>query len=228
VTFLELTTRTLRRSDEDPTTPAAYTVAQAKAAINEGLLLMGLLTLYVERTVSFPVTSGVGLYRMLLTYSDWLAPLRIEQAGVKVKPARLVDLAARDLSWRLASGAVTRYAHIGFDLLAFYKRPVEGNLDITYVACPTPLVADGDVPELPDEVHPLLVKFGIYRLRYELGGQDFNEGLTGFADFIAGAIKLGDAVRVKSVGLGYDLYPIELRQFDVPKLKPAKVGTDGN
>lgn len=218
MTLLEIRTRVLRRAGEDPIAPVSYTAADADAAINEGLQFFGLLTLCVERTVSFPVPGSTGLHRMLLSYPDWLAPLRIAQAGVKVKPSRIADLAALDLTWRLASGTVSRYAHLGFDLLALYKRPTAGTLDIVYAACPATLAADGGVPEIPVEYHPLLASYALYRLRFDSGGQDFNAGLALLKEFLAGAAKLGAFVRTRSLGVRYDKLPFELEQADLSRL----------
>jgi hypothetical protein len=216
--FSDIRTRTLRRVDEDPAAPVSYTAADAGNAINEGLQFFALLTLCVERTVSFPVVAGTGLYHMLLTYADWLVPLRIAQAGVKVRPARLGDLAARDLAWRLASGAVSRYAHLGFDFLALYARPTSGTLQIVYAACPAVLAADGDVPEIPVEYHPLLVVYAVYRLRFDTGGQDFAAGLPLLKEFLVGAAKMAAFIRARSLGLRYDKLPFELEQYDVSRL----------
>jgi hypothetical protein len=216
--FSDIRARVLKRLDEDPTAPVSYTAADAGNAINEGLQFFGLLTLCVERTVAFPIVAGTGLYHMLLTYGDWLVPLRIAQAGVKVRPARLGDLGARDLSWRLASGAVSRYSHLGSDLLALYKRPTGGTLSIVYAACPALLALDADVPEIPAEYHPLLVLYGIYRLRFDTGGQDFAAGLPLFKEFLAGAAKMAGFVRTRSLGLRYDKLPFELEQYDVSRL----------
>jgi hypothetical protein len=216
--FSDIRARVLKRLDEDPTAPVSYTAADANNAINEGLQFFGLLTLCVERTVAFPVVAGTGEYQMLSTYADWLVPLRIAQAGAKVRPARLGDLAARDLAWRAASGAVSRYSHQGGNLLVLYKCPTGGTISITYAACPAILAGDNDVPEIPVEYHPLLVLYGIYRLRFDTGGQDFAAGLPLFKEYLAGAAKMAGFIRTRSLGLRYDKLPFELEQYDVSRL----------
>jgi hypothetical protein len=216
MTLGQLRTRTLRRLDEDPAAPVTYTAAEVDAALNEGQQLFVLLTLCLEKTVTFP-PDGSGFHRMLQTYPDWLVPLRIARNGVKVKPARLAELDALDGRWSIAAGEPERYAMQGFDLLSLSSAG-QAALTITYAHAPAVMALDADAPQIPGEFHALLIEYALYRVRVKLGAQEFAGGLRHLAVFLDGASKFGKFTRARAAGLQYDVLPFELRFPELSKL----------
>jgi hypothetical protein len=218
-----------QRLNEGQTGFVSYPKAEIIAAVNEAQRFFCLLTLGLEITQTWTVPGFAPgaqntIFRMLTVFPDWICPLRITTtAGAKVRPARLEDLAALDSQWMMSLGAPKRYASRGVDLVALYPQPSAATpLAVTYARAPVLVVNDGDVPELPDEYHPRLVDYGIYRLRQGEGAQEFEAALALFGSFLDGATHYGNYVRSRNLGSRYDTVPIELDKFDrsqVPQLR---------
>jgi hypothetical protein len=134
-------------------------------------------------------------------------------AAPKLRPATIYQLTALDPAWLNATGAPTRYGVIGADLLFLDKSPVqEGTkLLITYARSPVPLVADGDVPEIPDADHQALIQYGEFRLRANEGGQELASAAGLLKSFLECAKQRADQVRARSAAQGYDVSPAELK-----------------
>lgn len=163
-----------QRLNEGATGPTYYPAAEIVAAINEGSRLLALLTLCLEKTVTWSVTANTTFFRMLTIYSDWIVPLRIADAsGNKIRPARLDQLAALNPTWITSPGTPTRYASAGVDLMALYGQPAAGgtSLTVTYAYSPPLLISDADTPLFQPEYHPQLVNYAVYRLRQGEGLQ---------------------------------------------------------
>ncbi len=219
MTFLELQTRTLKRLDEDTAAPVTYTLADVKAALNEGYLFFVLLTLCLEKTVSYTVQAATTFQHALTDQADFLAPLRVRAGAAKVRPATLADLDALDPAWKAATGSVSRYGCLGFDLLFFYKRlAAPGTVELTYAYSPAEMAADGDVPAIPGEYHPVLPQYAVYRVRESLGAEELVRGLGDLETFLLDAGQLARQVRARSIALGYDKLPFELEKFDLSRL----------
>jgi hypothetical protein len=205
--------------------PTSYPTTEITAAVNEGLRLFATLTLCIEKTAAWAVTPAQTFQHMMLIFADWLAPLRISTAtGAKVRPARLSELWALDSAWVASPGPPTRYASMGFDLVALYQQPAAGGTVLTcqYAACPPPLVNAGDVPAIPLEYHEQLVKYGIYRCRQPEGSEPLESVLPLLEEFLAAAQDYAEFVRARNVGAGYDTLPMELALFDRSTLVGSK------
>lgn len=217
---LELQTRLLTRLGDDPTASQDqqyYTHAEALVWLNAAQRLFCMLSLCLETTATFDLRlDGTAFYHMLNYFGDWILPLRVRvTGGLKLRPARLADLAALDSQWGLAAGVPIKYALTGFDLMAVYKQPAAStSLDITYARCPAPLILPTDVPEIPPQYHPLLIDGAIPIMRAKEGAQELQKVVALWARYLDGAQKLGDYIRARNREQGYDYLPIELARFD--------------
>ncbi len=227
-----MSNRTLERLDEidagDTAPSAVYYGAggEVTAALNEAQRFFVLLTLALETTATFTLPAyGVDVttpfYHMRSSYPDWLLPLRVTLlTGTRVRPTRIQDLDLFDSGWQTTTAtAPLRYAALGFDFMVVYPQVEEElAINITYAQAPVPLVSDTDVPQIPEEHHPDLVDYAVYRLRMKEGGQEFQKVLTYFNRFLDGAQAYGNYVRARNIGSGYDKEPFEMELFDRSKL----------
>lgn len=200
--------------------PTYYNSTAALDALNVAQRLFCLLTLCLETTGTLVVSSSTNWYKALTTFNDWLTPLRIrrESDGVKLEPARLSDLDALDPAWQAATGTVERYACLGFDLIATYRKPASGTVNLTCTYAKSPAVMTSGSPEIPEEYHACLVDGALPILRAMEGAQELAKVLDRFDRFMAAAAKLGAYVRQRNLGLRYDRVPFELETFDRSKL----------
>ena len=226
-TSVQLTDMSARVSQRlaEAASPVFYPGAEIIAAINEGLRFFTLLTLALERTATwtvppFSVNGSVPYFHLLQYFPDFIVPLRIATStGAKVRPASLTDLDSLDSQWWNSPGNPMRYASLGVDLVALYQQfPVGGTLQVTYARGPVPLVQPGDVPEIPEQFHPRLIDYAIYRCRMVEGSNEFGKALPYFNSFLDGAQVYGDFVRERSKAQKYDRMPYELSRFDRKKL----------
>ncbi len=217
----DIVSRVLARLDQP--NGGYYTYAEALSAVNEGMRFFALLTLGIQRRVTEAITLGSGnpSLRMLTVIGDWLMPLRVTLPnGAVLRPSRLADLDALDSGWQSTTPALpSRYAALGFDFTAFYPQ-WSGPLELTFVyaAAPIAVVAGTDVPEIPPEYHPDLVDYGVYRLRFREGGQEFQKALPYFQRFLDGAKKYASFIRARNLASRYDKLPFELERADLSTL----------
>jgi hypothetical protein len=208
--------------------PTSYPTLEIIAALNEAQRLFCLLTLGLEKTTSWPGAGATTFFHMLTTNSglffDWIVPLRVATTtGAKVRPSGLEELTALDSQWVASPGSPSRYVHVGADLLGLYQQPAGGaTLKVTYARAPLVLAGDTDVPEIPAEYHPELVKFGIYRCRQSEGGEEFAKTLPMLNEYLDAAQKYADYVRERNNGSRYDNQPFELSSFDRSQLMNLK------
>lgn len=225
MTFLELQTELLERLGDDISAPVQhYTVSEAKSWLNAAQRLFVLYTLCLETTVTLTITgSSPATRRMMLTYADWLAPLRIRiSGGAKLKPCRLSDLAALDSAWTASVGTPTRYVHSGFDLLGLYKHPSSDTpVSVTYARGPALLSLDADVPEIPVRFHPALIDAAIPLSRVKEGANEWSKTLPLWDRFMEATQEQAAIVRARSRELGYDAMPPELQRFDMSRMAKA-------
>lgn len=196
--------------------PTSYPTLEIIAALNEAQRLFCLLTLALEVTAAWAPAIATTFFHMLTIFSDWIAPLRIATStGAKVRPSGLEELTALDSQWIASPGNPYRYVHVGADLLGLYQQLLAGaTLNVTYARCPVVMVNDTDVPEIPAEYHPELVKFAIYRCRQMEGGEEFAKTLPMLDEYLDAAQKFADYVRERNQGTRYDNLPFELSSFD--------------
>jgi len=228
VDFSQLQTRVKERLDE-PSTPVYWTAAEIKEAINKAQRAFCLLTLAVERTASFNLTANTAFYLISEQIEDFLVPLRVTASGARVLPFTIHELNLSSLVWRTTTGTPTRYAQLGFDLLAISPVPAGAgaSLAITYAASPVTLTGNGDMPEIPEEHHPCLIDYAIWWLRAKEGGQEFAKTTDGLKSFLDSAQMYAEFMRARSKGQLYDRQPFDLSSFDRGRLlkvalKPAR------
>ena len=212
----------LQRLDEDPTgqISGTWTDAEVDAAINEGQMLMVLITLCLEATFAFQLAAATWNYNPFAQLPDWIAPLRCRMGGLKVRAARMADLDALDTAWRAKTrDAASRYGTLGWSLIYFYPQlKASGSVDLTYARSPVVMVADTDVPEVPEQHHNALADYGVYHCRQKLGGLELEKGLAFLARFFESSKQLGTFTRARALGERYDTIPVELERFDLSRL----------
>lgn len=199
-----------------------YPTSEITAALNEGLRFFCILTLALETRASWSVPAYAAngnspWHHMLGYFSDWIVGLRIETpAGAKVRPARADDLASLDSGWWNEPGTPTRYVSTGVDLVGLWNQPASAGttLNVTYARSPITMANATDVPEIPEEYHPELINYGIYRLRQVEGGQEFEKTLPLLDGYLNAAQRHASYVRARNAGGRYDKLPFELESFD--------------
>jgi hypothetical protein len=214
--------RVTARLNEAASGPVYYPTAEITAALNEANRFFALLTLGLEKTVPWVVAPGTLFTHMLQVsgFADWIVPLRIASTtGAKIRPARLADLGSLDANWLASPGPPTRYVSLGADLVGLYSQPTASTtLNVTYARAPAGLAVAGDIPEIPEEYHPRLVEYAIYRLRQVEGAQELDKSLKYFDSFLDGAAHYAKYVRSRNLGSRYDKVPFEIESFDRSKL----------
>jgi len=208
--------RVLRRVGEDPYAPVYYTSTEALDALNEGHRFFCLLTWCLETTGTLNLTAGTSFYHLLSSFSDLLAVVRVRVAntGARVAPGRIEDFDAFNSVWQTVPGDPTNYQALGLDLLAVTPRPAADgrSLEVTYVRTPTRFAGPSSTPEIPEEYHPSLVDYAVYRLRAKEGGQEFVKVIPLYVNFLKGARKFAGYVRNRMAAAGYDRLPPELKR----------------
>lgn len=194
-----------------------------RGALNEAQRFFCLLTLCLEKTVSFPLTAGTTFYHARATYFDWLVPRRIlNSLGQRMRPSKLGELDALSATWEATPGAPLRYSHTGLDFLAITPQPpVADTLAVTYAAAPPLLKNLTDTPVIPETSHFALANYAAYALRLPEGGQEFSKFLGYFNDFLDEAQRMQQLVRAKNLDTRYERMPFELERMDRSRLLAA-------
>ncbi len=205
-----------RIDEADPANPISVTNTEILNAVNEGQMLASLLTLFLVKIVSFPLT-GACFYAPRTTLTDLIVPLRIQAMGKRLRPSTINELDAWNPAWQATPGASpTRYMTLGSNLLAL--TPQSGGMSqITYAYSPPPL-ASGDTPLLPPSYHAALTEFCVYRLRLKEGGVSLARGLGNLNKYLDAMQDLASWVRNRSEASHFDVQPIELKLLDRSKL----------
>lgn len=219
MTHSELQARTLARLDEDPAGAGYHTGIDVTDGLNWAQRFFALLSLCLEKSASFTLTGATTWFKVRLTLTDWLLPLRMEVANVKLRSVRLADLDALDASWQASAGTPSRYSLLGLELLAIYKQPaLDTAATMTYARVPAALAAAGDSPEIPEECQPLLIDGAALYCRLKEGGQELDKVLPNLKRLVEGAGALGKYVRQRSLDQRYDRLPAEVQRFDLSRM----------
>jgi hypothetical protein len=233
VTAAEIAGRILARIDDNANPPgsvvsdAGPVPPEILAAINEGQELFAFLTLCLETTSNLTLGATAPFGTIRGTLPDFLCPLRLSVGGVRVRPATPAELDASNDQWQNTLGTPARYFTMGFNFYAITPQPVDDTVaSLTYARSPAQLVDDG-WPEIPEQYHQSLVKYGVYRVKLKEGGQGLVRGQAELKAFLDDATELGNFVRDRSRAARYDTLPFELSLFDRsrlvgrPKAKPG-------
>jgi hypothetical protein len=219
MTLSDITGRIITRIDDNAGAPVSVTEAEAIAAVNEGEQLFSWLTLCLETTLPITIAANATFGVIRSTFPDFLVPLRIAIAGVRLRPATLGELDAQNDQWQATAGLPTRYAQLGFNFWAITPQPTFSmQAQATYARSPVLLVNPTDTPEIPEQYHPALVAYGRYRTKLKEGAQGLQRGLGEFADFMDAAKEHGDFVRARSRAASFDTLPFEMKLFDRARL----------
>jgi hypothetical protein len=206
-----------------PATSPNTTPPEVVAVVNEGQQLAVWLTLCLEKTAAFPIGSSHSIdangcyYSPRPVLTDFLVPLKITFSGTRIRPATFADMEMENSAWQNTPGTPTRYACMGFNLLAINQQTA-GSLEMTYASSAVPLVNDGDTPQLFEAYHQNLVDYGAYKVRLKEGAQSLARGLERLNLFLDDMTKLGDWVRARTAAARYDVTPFELALMDRSRL----------
>ncbi len=223
MTFNTLARLLLDRLGDDPDALQSrqhYTMSEAYSALGRVENLFALFTLCLETTGTFTLTGGgAPYYHLFNSFADYLVPLRFRvQAGRKLNPQTFPQLAALDSQWNQKIGEPTKYAHLGFDFFACYKRPSSNTvIEATYARCPVAPVSTAE-PEIPVQYHPCLLDGALPLMRVKEGAQEWQKNLDLWERFMDSVQELGGRVRARSIEQGYDTLPIEIARLDRSRL----------
>lgn len=220
--FGDMIRTTSARLGDDPTPAGSghrhYTFDEIRVALNAVQRLFVFLTLCLETTATFALDTATkpAFYRMMLTYSDWLLPLRVRIVGAgKLIPSTVAQLAEFDDTWTKTIGTPTRYSLTGFDLLGVYKQPSAAtSLSITYARTPVMLQLDADVPEIPERYHNSLIDGAIPILRVKEGAQEWQKTLPLWDRYMENIGEMAEKIRARNREQGYDHEPFDVKLFD--------------
>jgi len=216
----EIAARILARTDD----PSAITadMEEVMSAINEGQELAALLSLCLETKATLPLEVGTTFGTFLAGHPDFICPLRLSIAGERLRPMNLADLDALNDQWQATPGVPERYVTMGCDLYAVTPQPLSlTNAEFVYARSPRVMVST-DTPEIPEQYHPSLVRYGKYRVRLKEGAQGLARGVKDLNLFLDAMQELGDWVRARSRVARNDVLPFELALFDRSRLMPAE------
>lgn len=219
MTDVEIIDRILTRIDDAAENPVSVTEAEALSAVNEGQDFFAWLTLCLETTatLTFPANTTFGTIRD--TFPHFLVPLRVAIGSARLRPATFGELDMIDDGWQARAGTPLRYAAQGFNFWAVYpQRSFDQPSSWTYAQAPAVLTGSGDTPQIPEQYHPSLISYGIYRLKLKEGAQGLARGKEQFNLFLDAATEHGDFVRARSRAARYDTLPFELKNFDRARL----------
>jgi hypothetical protein len=224
VTVADIAGRIITRIDDNPAAPVSVVVGtgptiggvvvadEVLGVINEGHQLAALLTLCLEKTVPYSLSAATVFYTPRSTLTDFLVPLRITVAGVRLRPSRIDELDAWNPAWQATAGTAERYCTLGCNLLAVTPQQT-ATAQITHAYSPAALAAAG-TPVIPPSYHQALVEYGVYRCRLKEGAQQLARGLGSLNVFLDAMTELGDYVRTRSKAARYDVLPFELALYD--------------
>lgn len=218
MTVADLLDKIQRRLDDASTsgTPATsgvyYTSNEAYCALNEAQAQFAFLTLCLETTGTITLSATKCFYGIRGYLPGYLAPLRVTVGGVKLQPARLADLDARNHTWPALAGTPTKYVQAGFNLMAITPQPAgASSATVTYAKEPVSLSVSTQIPEIPVEYHHALAKYATYYLMQKRGGQYLAQAIADWDEFLAAASACATYVRQRNRARQYDTIPAEFR-----------------
>lgn len=182
--FLALQTAVFGELGEDSVAPVFWSLADVKAAINEGYEEISELTEWYASTHTVSLSPGVRYYDLfaptvVTSYPQILSMMKVYDATTRrwLTPISTSILDASNPVWELATGpspehfilrgafrfGVFPLPTIARDLTLYTTNIPQGLLD-------TPaLVNDADTPGFPEDFHHGIVSYAVYRLLCEDG-----------------------------------------------------------
>jgi len=180
-------------------------------AINVAQRKFVLLSLCLEQRVGLLLSTS-GVVRFLVERTDFICALRMQTGtGLKIRPATVHELAARNEYWRSETADVpTHYAVVGWDYGIIYPAPAATtNASLTYARGPA-VMSLVSTPEIPVAYHPALIDAAVVICRLKEGGQELQKEIPRWKLFIAAALSCRELVRRRNQAAGYDRVPREL------------------
>lgn len=168
MTFLEMQTEVDRRLQESGSSPAYWTLAQKKAALNDGYEEISDLTEWNETSQSVSLTTSTYYDLSSILTLPVLRVTRVFNAQTNrwLHPTDVREMDGTRRQWEDATGAPERWWIRGAWWLGLYpKAPTAtGTVTVYHTAVPAALSADGDTPSFAQEYHLGLVEYACYDL----------------------------------------------------------------
>lgn len=214
--------------ETNTTSPVTYSRIEALQSINEAQRIFVLLSLCLEAQGTLSTTASQLYYYVSDQLPFFLRPLRLlTPEGRKIRPMSLGDLESRSRTWRTVTGEPTRYANLGWDLMAITPVPdATYALSLKYAKMPATLTEAG-TPEIPAEDHEALYQGAIPILRLKEGGQLLSKEMWRFESFLDVARRRATYVRARSRDNQYDSIPPEWKTPDLSRLLKTKSEVKG-
>lgn len=165
-------TEVARRIEESTGSPAFWSVADIKAAINRGYRETADVAEWNETSASLSITANTTYYDLSsLINTRLLTVKRIynDQTSQWLVPRDVKDFDQAFQQWENATGEPTQFLIRGLWWLRFdrYKSTTSGTFTTYYTEIPADLSADGDTPGFPQEFHFALVEFAVADLLFQ-------------------------------------------------------------
>lgn len=171
--FSEMQTEVFRRMEESSSSPKHYTLAQVKAALNEGYEELSDVTEWNETSFSVSKTASTMYYDLtsasVYTNAATNPVITVKRVFNNETSRWLIpgDYQTRDKTraqWELSEGEPQYFWLRGLWWLGLYPRPdaTSGTVTVYASVQPTALSANGDTPGFPREFHLALVEYACY------------------------------------------------------------------
>ena len=176
-----------------------FTSAQIDTMIKEGAEIIAEETHAIRRTAYFPLRQGTQFYFLRSIAQDIMMPYRIwNHDGTRRLTAYSIDeMDAFSENWMATTGTPAVWFSVSWEYFGIYPKPAEGGgvMRLDYYAWPRELMDDDDEPEILEQSHDALIKWGSYE--GELKQWDGKAAQTAQAMFLA---EIGQATDRSNVG----------------------------
>jgi len=188
-------TEVFRRLDEDSSSPAFWTLAQIKTALNEGYEEITDACEWNETSGTITTAADTTYYDLSSELTNFLAVRRIQNVTTSrwLTATHWRELDNSEVaSWQAVDGEPQYWFLRGLDQLGLF--PVgASSIKVYYTSLPTALSADGDTPTFPQEYHYSLVDYALYDLLAQEG--ETRKASRYWDRYLRGAAELKDHVQ---------------------------------
>jgi len=167
MTFGEMQTEVFRRISESSSSPAFWTVADVKTAINEGYQEFSDASEWYERSTAFTLTNEL-YYNLSVRISDSILSIKRafnDQTKRWLDPVNINDLDNRTyVRWEAVTGEPQMMILRGLWWLGMFPKQSAGTVTLSYSAMPPVMVLAADTPAIPEEFHYAFINYAVYDL----------------------------------------------------------------
>jgi hypothetical protein len=162
----EIRDRTLQALNESTSSPVFFTITQLNGFIEDALQVIAEEVSDIRRTAYVPMRDGAALYSIHAIAENVMSPYRVtlHEQDSRLQYILMDELDRIRQRWLDESADSPDYWYpVSWDMFGIWPAPITatGYLRVDYLAWPTPLTDDLDVPEFSLETHDAAVLFGI-------------------------------------------------------------------